>query len=184
VTSKRAVAAAAFAVLVTACSSTSSSSTSSVPSVAMCRTGGLRISVDSTQADGAAGSTYYPIDFTNTAAAACTLDGYPGVSFVAATDSSGHQIGAAAQRNPEFGPDRVRLEPGGEAHAWLQVGAAGNYPDSTCQPVTALGLRVYPPGETQAGYVRQDIPACASATAQLLTIMPVRVGKGRAGSAP
>jgi hypothetical protein len=150
----------------------------------MCRTGGLRISVDSGQADGAAGSTYYPIDFTNTSTAACTLDGYPGVSFVAATDSSGRQIGAAAQRNPEFGPEQVRLAPGGEAHAWLQVGAAGNYPDSTCQPATAQGLRVYPPGETEAGYVQQDFPACAGLAAQLLTIMPVRVGKGSAGSVP
>ena len=189
---------AGLAGLVTACSSTSSStpatsgagfgSPAPTPSqasgLAECRTSGLRIVVDASQADGAAGSTYYPLDFTNTAAAACVLDGYPGVSFVTAADNGGAQVGAAAQRNPEFGPVRVRLGPSGEAHAWLQVGASGNYPASTCRPVTAHGLRVYPPGETEAGYVRQDFPACADDGAQLLTIMPVRDGKATEGTAP
>ncbi|HEY1624731.1 MAG TPA: DUF4232 domain-containing protein [Streptosporangiaceae bacterium] len=149
-----------------------------------CRTSGLRITLDSSQADGAAGSTYYPLDFTNTAAAACVLDGYPGVSFVTAADKGGAQIGAAATRNQQFGLVRVKLEPGAEAHAWLQVGTPGNYPASTCQPVTARGLRVYPPGETEAGYLRQDVPACAGGGAQLLTIMPVRDGKAIEGTAP
>jgi hypothetical protein len=184
--------------LVTACSSSSSSTTaptsagfgspgavaSTAPGQASCRTSGLRITVDNGQTDAAAGSTYYPLDFTNTAAAVCVLNGYPGVSFVTATDQGGAQIGTAAVRNPEFGPEQVRLEPGGEAHAWLQVGTSGNFPASTCQPVTAHGLRVYPPGETEAGYVAQDFPACAGEGAQLLTIMPVRGGKAIAGSAP
>jgi Protein of unknown function (DUF4232) len=186
----------AVAGLVTACSSTSSStpapagfgSPSAVPptasGLASCQTRGLRITVDDGQADGAAGSTYYPLDFTNTSAATCALYGYPGVSLVAAAAADGAQIGAAAARNPEFGPAEVRLEPGGEAHAWLQVAAAGNYPASTCQPATAHGLRVYPPGQTEAGYVRQDFPACAGDGAQLLTIMPVRSGKAITGTTP
>ena len=188
----------AVACLVTACSSSSSSTTaptgagfgspgavaSTAADQAACRTSGLRITVDNGQSDAAAGSTYYPLDFTNSAASACVLDGYPGVSFVTAADQGGAQIGAAAVRNPEFGPVRVQLEPGGEAHAWLQVGTSGNFPAATCQPVTAHGLRVYPPGETEAGYVRQDFPACAGAGAQLLTIMPVRSGKATAGSVP
>jgi Protein of unknown function (DUF4232) len=187
----------AIAGLVTACSSTSSSgpatsaapsagfaSPATHPSVATCRTSGLRISVDNGQADGAAGSTYYPLDFTNTAAAECELNGYPGVSFVTDPDGGAAQIGAAAVRNPEFGPVRYWLKPGGEAHAWLQVGTSGNFPASTCQPVTAHGLRVYPPGETEAGYVRQDFPACAGDGAQLLTVMPVRGGKASAGTVP
>jgi hypothetical protein len=186
-----------FAGLVTACSSTSSSrpgtsaapsigfgSPATHPSMATCRTSGLRITVDNLQADGAAGSTYYPLDFTNTTTAACELNGYPGVSFVTAPDGGGAQIGEAAARNPEFGPVRYRLPPDGEAHAWLQVGTSGNFPASTCQPVTAHGLRVYPPGETEAGYVRQDFPACSGDGAQLLTIMPVRGGKATTGTVP
>jgi hypothetical protein len=187
----------AIAGLVTACSSTSSSTPgpnaapsagfaapATHPALAMCRTSGLRITVDTHEADGAAGSTYYPLDFTNTTSAACELSGYPGVSFVTAPDGGGAQIGAAAVRNPEFGLVRYWLEPGHEAHAWLQVGTSANYPESTCQPVTAHGLRVYPPGETEAGYVQQDFPACASDGAQLLTVMPVRGGKGDAGTVP
>src|SRR5580692_6462505 len=38
-----------------------------------CRTAALRITLDSSLADAAAGSTYYPVDFTNTSAAACVL---------------------------------------------------------------------------------------------------------------
>jgi hypothetical protein len=150
----------------------------------MCRTSGLRITVDNGQTSAAAGSTFYPLDFTNTSAAACTLYGYPGVSFVSAASGPGTQIGAAAVRDPQFAPVLVDLEPGGEAHAWLQVGTSGNFPASVCQPVTAHGLRVYPPGETAAGYVRQDFPACAADGAQLLTIMPVGSGKAVAGTAP
>jgi hypothetical protein len=189
---------AGVAGLVTACSSPSSSTPAPSPAgfgspgtapptaagLASCPTGGLRITVDASQADGAAGSTYYPLDFTNTSAAPCALYGYPGVSLVTAAAADGAQIGAAAARNPEFGPAQVRLEPGGQAHAWLQVAAAGNYPASTCQPATAHGLRVYPPGQTEPGYVRQDFPACAGDGARLLTIMPVRGGKAVAGTTP
>jgi hypothetical protein len=149
-----------------------------------CRTSSLRITLDTSLASGAAGSTYYPIDFTNTSAGPCELAGYPGVSFVSAADGTGRQIGAAAQRNPQFGSAVVRLDADGHAHAWLQVAQAGNYPASSCSPATAHGLRVYPPDETQAGYIQQDFPACAMAGAQVLTVMPVRGGDGAQGIVP
>ena len=116
--------------------------------------------------------------------AACTLAGYPGVSFVTVPGAAGRQIGAAAQRNPAFERTVVRLLPGGYAHAWLQVAQAGNYPGSSCHPVTALGLRVYPPGETNPGFVRRNFQACGDASAALLTVMPVRPGKGIQGATP
>ena len=149
-----------------------------------CHTAALRLTLDSRQADAAAGSTYYPIDFTNTSADPCALGGYPGVSFVTAADATGRQLGAAAQRNPQFGSLVVRLNPGGQAHAWLQVAQAGNYPASACSPTTARGLRIYPPDQTQAGYIQQDFPACATTSAQVLTIMPMRSGQGTRGTAP
>jgi uncharacterized protein DUF4232 len=142
------------------------------------------MTLDSNQADAAAGSTYYPIDFTNTSADACDLGGYPGVSFVTVADATGRQLGAAAQRNPQFGSLVVRLDPGSHAHAWLQVAQAGNYPASSCSPTTARGLRVYPPDQRRAGYIEQDFPACAMTSAQVLTIMPVRSGQGTRGTAP
>jgi hypothetical protein len=152
--------------------------------LATCTTASLRMTLDSSQADGAAGSTYYPIDFTNTSADACAMAGYPGVSFVTAATEAGRQLGAAAQRNPQFGSVAVRLDHDGHAHAWLQVAQAGNYPASACSPVTAHGLRIFPPDQTQAGYIQQDFPACALTSAQVLTIMPLRSGEGTRGTAP
>jgi len=150
----------------------------------VCRSAALKVAVDSSQAGGAAGSAYYPVNFTNTSAAACGLYGYPGMSFVTAAGSAGRQIGAAAQRDPAFAKLSVRLPVGGVAHAWLQVAQAGNYPASACQPVTAHWLRVFPPGDTAASYVAVSFSACATATAHLLTVTPVRSGRGVRGVTP
>jgi len=152
--------------------------------LALCQPSSLQVTVNASQAGGAAGSTYVPVDFTNTSGAPCGLYGYPGMSFVTAGDSSGSQIGAAAQENPSFGKVPVQLAAGGAAHAWLQVAEAGNYPAATCQPVTAHWLRVYAPGETQALYVSHAFDACASASTPLLTVMPVRSGQGVQGTTP
>jgi hypothetical protein len=152
--------------------------------LAVCRSASLRVSVNVSQAGGAAGSTYYPVDFTNTSSSACGMYGYPGLSFVTAAGSTGRQIGAAAQRNPQFGKQPVRLVADGVAHAWLQVAQAANYPASACQPVTAHWLRVFAPGETVASYVNEPFDACSSANAPLLTVMPVRAGQGVQGTTP
>jgi hypothetical protein len=152
--------------------------------LAACQSTSLTITIDNSQAGGAAGSTYYPLDFTNTSATACQLYGYPGVSFVTAGSGSGQQIGAAARRSQAFAKVTVRLAPGGSAHAWLQVTVAANYPASTCQPVAVNWLRVYPPGETVASYVGHGFSACSSSDAPLLTVLPVRAGRGVQGVTP
>jgi len=158
--------------------------TSGTVGLALCQPSSLQVTVNASQAGGAAGSTYLPVDFTNTSSSPCGLYGYPGMSFVTAGDGSGSQIGAAAQKNPSFGKVPVRLAAGGAAHAWLQVAEAGNYPAATCQPVTAHWLRVYAPGETQALYVSHAFDACSSDSAPLLTVMPVRSGQGVQGTTP
>lgn len=140
--------------------------------------------MDDKQASGAAGSVYVPLDFTNTSSSACAMYGYPGVSFVTAASGAGQQIGAAARRSPAFAKVSVQLAPGATAHAWLQVAVAGNYPASSCHPVTARWLRIYPPGETVAGYLGHTFDTCSSASAPVLTVLPVRAGQGLAGSAP
>jgi hypothetical protein len=149
-----------------------------------CRSASLQVTVNASQAGGAAGSMYYPVDFTNTSSAPCGLYGYPGVSFVTADSGAGRQIGAAAQENPGLPKVAVRLAADGVAHAWLQVAEAGNYPAATCQPVTAHWLRVFAPGETEALYVNHAFNACSSASAPLLTVMPVRSGQGVQGTTP
>jgi hypothetical protein len=160
------------------------SASSQIAGLAACRSAALQVTVNASQAGGAAGSTYYPVDFTNTSSSPCGLYGYPGVSFVTADGSAAHQIGAAAQQNPGLARVAVRLAAGGVAHAWLQVAEAGNYPAATCQPVTAHWLRVFAPGETEARYVKHAFNACSSASAPLLTVMPVRGGQGVQGTTP
>ena len=168
-------------------SSSSPTAPSTVPGMAglaVCQPGALKVALDATQEGGAAGSVYYPVNFTNTSDTPCGLYGYPGMSFVTAAGRTGHQIGATAQRNPAFGKLPIRLPAGGVAHAWLQVAQAGNYPASACQPVTAHWLRVFPPGDAAASYVDVSLSACASASAPLLTVTPVRSGYGVRGATP
>ncbi len=167
--------------------SPAASATSPAPGLAglaECRSASLRVTVNTSQAGAAAGSTYYPVDFTNTSSSACGMYGYPGVSFVTAGSSAGTQIGAAAQENPAFGKLTVRLAPGGVAHAWLQVATAGNFPASACQPKTANWLKVFPPDQTVAIYVSHTFDACASTGTPLIFVMPVRAGQGARGVTP
>jgi hypothetical protein len=176
--------AAAPTVTVTQTQTAPPAGSTSTPALAACAGSSLRITLDSSQANGAAGSDYYPLDFTNTSTSTCQMYGYPGVSFVTSGDATGQQIGAAALRAGAFTKVTVRLAPGGTAHAWLKVAVAANYPASTCDPVTAHWLRVYPPGSTVAGYVSSTLNACSSSSAPLLTVLPARSGKGVNGVTP
>lgn len=160
------------------------SGTSGTAGLTACQATALRVAVNAGQAGGAAGSTYLPVTFTNTSNSACGMYGFPGVSFVSADDGAGRQIGAAAQENPQFAKQSVKLPAGGVAHAWLQVAEAGNYPASSCGPVTAHWLRVFAPGNTAAIYVSHSFDACSSSSTPLLTVMPVRAGQGKQGITP
>jgi Domain of unknown function (DUF4232) len=168
-------------------SSPASGAPSTVPGLGgltVCLSAALKVTVDTSHPGGAAGSVYYPVNFTNTSGAPCGLYGYPGMSFVTADGNAGQQIGAAAQRNTAFGNLPVRLPADGVAHAWLQIAQAANYPASACQPMTAHWLRVFPPGDTAASYVGVSFSACASASAPLLTVTPVRSGRAVPGVTP
>jgi len=61
--------------------------------------------------------------------------------------------------------------------------ATASYPTSDCKPVTAHWLRVYPPGETAAGYVGHTFSACASTSVSLLSVLPVRADRAVVGVA-
>jgi hypothetical protein len=142
--------------------------------------------VDTSQSGASAGSAYYPIDFTNSSGDACTLFGFPGVSFV--SHPSGSEVGQPADRNSSAAGATVTLPPGGHAHAILQVVDAGNYSAPDCHPVTVHWLRVYPPGQTAPLYTAFKSQACsASLPAKLgrpLSVYPVRGGEGKTGQAP
>jgi hypothetical protein len=169
-----------------AASPASSPASSGGAAAAGCASAALTAHVNVTQGGAAAGSTYVPIDFTNTSASACTLDGYPGVSFV--RSRTGSQLGKPAARNPAAAATMVTLAPGGVAHATLQVAEAGNYSQSACSPVMAHWLKIFPPNQGTAIYARYEARACsARLPAKLgsqLAVYVVRPGAGKAGQAP
>jgi len=128
------------------------------------------------QGNGAAGSAYYPVDFTNTSGGACTLFGYPGVSFV--TGVGGAKIGRAASRNPAFGSELVTIAAGRVAHSTLQVVNAENFPNATCHRVTAHWLKIYPPNQTAPLYLSFSAPTCSrrAKSVNILAVEAVRPG--------
>jgi hypothetical protein len=122
--------------------------------------------------EGAAGSVYTTLVFTNTGSSTCTLYGYPGVSLL----DSGGQIGAAATRSPTHAPTVVTLKPGGKANVTLQVAQALNYPSSKCTTRQATDLRVYPPGQKQSIDVPFKATGCAQSSVKLLSVTAAASG--------
>ena len=140
--------------------------------VTTCQTQDLSIALGTSE--GAAGSVYEPLRFTNTGTSTCTLTGYPGVSFV--TGGSGDQVGAAASRNPQHAATTVTLAPGATAESVVQVVNHENYAPAQCKATDVSGFRVYPPGDTAAAYVPFDhaSSACSTNVTQL-TVQAVTV---------
>jgi hypothetical protein len=128
--------------------------------------------------NGAAGSTYFTVNFLNRGTVVCTLNGYPGASYV--TGSAGTQVGAAASRvaTPGATQQTVQVAPGKYAHATLREINVGNYPTATCTPTAVLGLRIYPPNQTAAAFVAQTGTGCAQAGVDQLQIGFVVNGAG------
>jgi len=107
--------------------------------------------------EGAAGTVYRPLRFTNSGSRVCTIQGFPGVSYVAGSD--GHQVGPAAFRVGTKGAV-VTLRPGQVAAATVGFVNVGNYDEAACQPTQVLGIRVYPPHDTAAMFVPMDGIGC------------------------
>jgi len=134
-----------------------------------CQTPGLVIWLD-TNGNGAAGSVFYHLEFTNLSGRRCTLNGYP---FITGVNLRGRQLG----RRAAFGsgtPHVVTLGAGKTATALLQIVEVGNFPPSACRPVTAAGLRVFPPNQTRAKVVPFPFGACSRSGPVYLTVGPVR----------
>jgi uncharacterized protein DUF4232 len=140
---------------------TASASQPAAPGPVRCPAKALKVTIG--RGSGAAGSIYYPLDFTNSGSVNCTMYGYPGVAFVTKAGGSaagGTLLGAPAVRSSTLAGKLVTLAPGATAHASLQVQVAQNYPVATCKPVTAHWLQVYPPGSYAATYLRFTAVTC------------------------
>ena len=146
---------------------------SAAPRVAppTCSTSSLVIWLEA-PGNGAAGSIFYQLEFTNLSGNPCSLLGYPGVS---AVGLSGHQLGSAARRDTTTSPKRLTLAGGASATAVVQIVEAGNFPTARCEPTSAAGLRVYPPGDRTAKVVPFPFAACTRAGPVFMSVQPVGV---------
>jgi Protein of unknown function (DUF4232) len=125
------------------------------------------------------------LQLRNTGSSACTLYGYPGVSWV--RGAQGLQTGAAAARQPDpNGTERtVTLAPGAIASAPLDIVDAGVLGRSECRPVPVRGLRIYPPDSKDALFLPLPTPANGYGECSLATRTPtLMIGYLEPGAQP
>jgi Protein of unknown function (DUF4232) len=139
-----------------------------------CTTSALKVTIG--QGNGAAGSTIIPLQFTNQSSSTCTMFGFPGVSFV--SGAGGSQIGAPADRDAGAARSLVTLAPGAIASAQLQVAVAQNFPAAQCGLTTAHWLKIFPPGETAALFVKYSASTCSHPKEKVLHVQAVQSGSG------
>ena len=141
-----------------------------------CTADNLGVWVAISQLDGAAGSAFYPLQFTNLSRHACAMRGFPGVS---AIDRNGHQLGSPAGWNHTRPVRTVVLAPGATAHDILRYGDVTVATAPGCHPVSSMfELRVYPPGQRQATYAAFSAEACSHTGPVYLDVTPLQAGVG------
>lgn len=138
-----------------------------------CLTRNLEVTDVVDPSGGAAGHHAEFLVFRNTAGFPCTLDGFPGVSFVAG--DKGTQVGTAfvrsnARRHP------ITLAPGERVHATILIADYQNVDAASCKPVQVRGYRVYPPNETAAVFVPRAQTACSAPNEAAGQVQPVAPG--------
>jgi len=155
----------------TATATTAIPTTSPTSGVGPCTSGQLSATVGSGQ--GAAGTEIYQLVFTNAGSTSCTLQGYPGVSFVGA---NGVQLGSPAGRGGSTAPPLTSLEPSQSVYATFTYPSSGNICGNAGTPTA--GLRVYPPNQTAAllaPFTYASVCSTAPGASSGLTIFPIGV---------
>lgn len=139
---------------------------------ATCQSSGLQASLG--QGQGAAGTLYQIIVLTNTSNSACTLYGYPGVSFV--TGQGGSVIGAPASRDPLIPATLITLQPGQAASALVGITDAGALPQSACGPGTSDWMQIYPPGDRGSLFVQYQAQVCTRPGEKFMRVTAMHAG--------
>jgi Protein of unknown function (DUF4232) len=179
-----AIAGAAFAATSSPASSGSDAARVASAAIPRCtaalgQAGNVSAWVASDQGNGAAGTIYYPLEFTNLSAHTCSMRGFPGVS---AINRSGAQLGSPANWEAGGGLGTVRtvdVAPGATVHAILAYHDAAVSTTLGCDPVnTTFDLRVYPPGDRGATFAFFDLEACSHAGPLYLSVGPIKPGVG------
>jgi uncharacterized protein DUF4232 len=107
--------------------------------------------------------------FTNIGSTACTLHGFPTVTAVGA---NGVTLSQPAQHDGTPGP-AVTLAPKASAVAPMLITNADAYDRSACRPTPAKGLRIYPPAQSTALFLPEDLTVCAQPGPNLLRLQPI-----------
>jgi hypothetical protein len=144
-----------------------------------CTAADLEVWVAADQSNGAAGTIFYPLEFTNISNHTCTLLGHPGVS---AVDSLGHQLGSPATW-VKGAAHTVQLAPAATGHAVLSYSNAITSNCPHANQVPAFQLRVIPPDQTKSVHAFWPLAACtASGQTKFMTIRVIVPGIGLMGS--
>jgi len=179
-TARRIVAIAAAAVAALAISTAAYAATSSAAapaSIPRCTASDLGVWLAVDQGNGAAGTIYVPLEFTNLSHHTCYLYGYPGVS---ALDRNGHQLGSPANWGSLRGARIVNVAPGATAHTLLGYHDVVVTTEPGCHEVnSAVDLRVYPPGQRSATDAAFSFPVCSHRGPIYMTVQePIVAGVG------
>ncbi|MEV5876120.1 DUF4232 domain-containing protein [Streptomyces sp. NPDC052101] len=142
----------ATAMATTTATATTAASTRASASPRTCALSDLYVSMG--DKEGAAGSLYWAIRFTNTSTTTCALRGYPGVGVL---DTAHRQIGPVATRSGRsYGT--VALAP---AHSASAVVRTTNGPIGGPCLRTGTYLRIYPPASRAATLVPAPFTTCS-----------------------
>jgi len=180
------VAAASAAGLIAATGAFAASSSGAAPAadagrvspaaVPACTAEDLGVWVAVSQGNGAAGTIFFPLQFTNLSRHACAMRGFPGVS---AVDRNNHQLGGPAGWDHVVPARTVVLAPGATAHTILGYSDVVVSSGPGCHPTFGtFELRVYPPGQHRATYAAFDLQACSHAGPVYLGVEPLQPGVG------
>ena len=167
---------AAFAASSSGAVLTSGTMRASSAAVPACTAGDLGAWVAVSQGNGAAGSIYFPLQFTNLSRHACAMRGFPGVS---AIDRNGHQLGSPASWGRVTPVRTVVLASGATAHTILRYSDVAVSTAPGCHPVfSTFELRVYPPDQFSATHAAFGLEACSHAGPIYLSVGPILPGVG------
>jgi hypothetical protein len=168
---------AGLAISSAAYAATSSGTARTATAIPRCTAADLGVWVAIDQANGAAGTIYYPLQFTNLSGHTCYLYGYPGVSEIS---SSGKQLGSPAGWSSMSGARVVNLGPGATAHTILGYRDVAVSTESGCHPVsTGYTLNVIPPDQYSSTQAPIGWEACSRPGVVYMTITePIKAGVG------
>ncbi len=137
-----------------------------------CATG--QLSITAYQGSGGGGQEAVVVVFHNRSTTTCQLIGYPTAWFV---NSSGTRISAVSINQAAPTPQPVTLAPGGQAATTVTTQNPSVPSASYCQPESASGIDVTPPGQTNSLYASTTITICTAHSN--VTTTPITAGSSQ-----